>query len=48
MMISVVVPTKGSSDLEECLASLTSQEKKAGEIIVVFDSKTKINTTKFI
>lgn len=36
-MISVVVPTRGSLDLEECLASLRKQKKRPAEIIAVSD-----------
>lgn len=43
-MISVVVPTRGSRDLEDCLKSLSKQAKKPKEIIVVFDSKSDNNT----
>ncbi|MBI2578441.1 MAG: glycosyltransferase [Candidatus Aenigmarchaeota archaeon] len=42
-MISVVVPTKGSPDLEDCLRSLSRQTRKPKEIIVVFDSKSDNN-----
>lgn len=42
-MISVVVPTRGNQDLEDCLKSLKKQAKKSGEIIIVFDRKADKN-----
>lgn len=38
-MLSVVIPTRNSKDLEDCLKSLKTQTYKNFEIIVVFDSK---------
>lgn len=43
-MISVVVPTKGSKDLEDCLQSLKKQTRKPDEIIVVLDSRIAVET----
>lgn len=45
-MISVIVPTRGSPDLEECLDSLWKQTKQPGEIIIVADKRNILQASK--